>query len=148
MKKGFGFVEFYDHEDAKDAVDQMNGEITEVRSKIVVEMAEDRTNNRERPTRGPQKNDKCFNCGGKGHWANECKNGSRCRRRSSTSSSSRSSSSRSRHKKSKKNKHRRRRRSPSSSSSSSRSSSTPIKKRDKKYKRKKKEKEIALHIIV
>ena len=61
MKKGFGFVEFYDHEDAKDAVDQMNGERTEVGSKIVVEMAGDRPNNKERPTRGPQKDDKCFN---------------------------------------------------------------------------------------
>ena len=26
----------------------------------------------DRP-RGPQSNDQCFNCGGRGHWANECK---------------------------------------------------------------------------
>merc|ERR1712010_206310 len=89
LKKGYAFVEFYDRHDADEAIDRMDGERVDGGNRLVMERAGERKSRRS--TRGPQSSDKCFNCGERGHWANECKRsrGSR-RRRSSSDSSSRS----------------------------------------------------------
>jgi arginine/serine-rich splicing factor 7 len=91
-KKGFAFVEFYDRHDADDAIDRMNGERVEGGNRLVCERAGEKKSRRE--SRGPQRDDKCFNCGDRGHWANECKKSSRSRRKRYSSSRSYSSDSR------------------------------------------------------
>merc|ERR1711904_692100 len=113
LKRGYAFVEFYDRHDADDAIDRMNGEKVDG-NRLVVERAGERKSRRS--SRGPQPNDKCFNCGSRGHWANECKR-SRSRRKRYSSSRSSSSYDKKKHK-------RRRRRSSSGSSSRRRSSSS------------------------
>jgi len=118
LKKGYGFVEFYDRHDADDAIHRMNGEKVDGGTRLVVERAGEKRSRRE--SRGPQREDKCFNCGDRGHWANECKRSSRGRRRRYSSSRSSSSNDRRKYRHKKRGEKRRR----SSSDSNSRKSSS------------------------
>jgi len=137
LKKGYAFVEFYDRHDADDAIHRMNGEKIEGGGRLVVERAGEKRSRRE--SRGPQRDDKCFNCGDRGHWANECKRSSRSRRKRYSSSPSSSSYERRklRHKKRCGKRHRSSSRSSSSSrsrsggSSKSRSRSRDVRGKDK-----------------
>jgi arginine/serine-rich splicing factor 7 len=123
LKRGYGFLEFYDRHDASDAIDKMNGERIDG-NRLVVEKVSDKRERRS--SRGPQSADKCFNCGERGHWANQCSR-SRPRRRRGSSSRSRSRSSsdrdRRRSKRDRGDKRDKRDRRRSSSNSSSGSSS-------------------------
>jgi arginine/serine-rich splicing factor 7 len=118
LKRGYGFLEFYDRHDASDAIDKMNGERIDG-NRLVVEKVSDKRERRS--SRGPQSADKCFNCGERGHWANQCSR-SRPKRRRHSSSRSRSSSDRDR-RRSKRDRGDKRDRRRSSSNSSSGSSS-------------------------
>jgi arginine/serine-rich splicing factor 7 len=130
LKNGFAFVHFDDYYDAEESVDALNGKNVDG-YRLTVEPAgrdwrKNRNNDRER--RGPSSDDKCYNCGKRGHWKNECKDPvksrysrSRSRRRSSSSSSAD-------RKKSKKRRH-------SSSSSSDRDRRRKRKDKDRKRKR-------------
>ena len=55
--KGFGFVEFENAADAKEALEKLNGYVLN-KSSIVVEVA-----NKKTPSA-----DTCFNCNEEGHW--------------------------------------------------------------------------------
>ena len=57
--------EYDDYKDAKEAISEMQGHRISGQ-RIVVEKAGERKSQRER--KGPQDEDKCFNCGEKGHW--------------------------------------------------------------------------------
>lgn len=118
LKRGYAFVEFYNKEDAKEAIRKLNNKrLFGQQERIVVEEAignkRDRDRNRRRYSRsrdrfrdrpryrdsrdryyddrdryryrksddysrrrnrktGPKSTDECYNCGGMGHWANEC----------------------------------------------------------------------------
>jgi arginine/serine-rich splicing factor 7 len=115
LKRGYAFLEFYDRHDASDAIDKMNGERIDG-NRLVVEKVSDKRERRS--SRGPQSSDKCFNCGERGHWANQCSR-SRPRHSKRRHSSSRSSSERDRRRYKRDRRDKRR-----SSSGSSRSSSS------------------------
>ena len=66
LKNGFAFITFEDLRDAEDAVKEMNDHDF-LGEKITVELAGQRRHDRSR-ARGPQPDDKCFNCGERGHW--------------------------------------------------------------------------------
>ncbi|KAL4455002.1 hypothetical protein ABPG74_006384 [Tetrahymena malaccensis] len=70
-QRGFAFIEYNSSSDAKQAVEDMNGQRFED-TRIVVQYKENRS---DRNRRGPTTVDVCYNCGRKGHWANECKEG-------------------------------------------------------------------------
>ena len=90
LKKGYAFIEYYDKEDAKYAIRELdNKKLFGQQQRIVVEEAKGSKRERERERRrdrerdrdrdyyyrrrsGPKKTDICFNCGKEGHWANEC----------------------------------------------------------------------------
>ena len=99
LKKGYAFIEYYNKEDAKDAIKELNNQkLFGQQKRIYIEEAKGSRRERERRSirrrdykslssssrdrygsdrdyyrrRGPKKNDKCFNCGKMGHWANEC----------------------------------------------------------------------------
>jgi arginine/serine-rich splicing factor 7 len=97
IKSNYAFIEYYDYRDAEYAVERMDGRFFEGH-RIVVQASMGRKRGRERERsrdndsrdrdrdrdrerrpydpdrkRGPQTEDVCYNCGLKGHWANECK---------------------------------------------------------------------------
>eukprot|EP01015_Nassula_variabilis_P024836 TRINITY_DN4787_c0_g1_i2.p2 TRINITY_DN4787_c0_g1~~TRINITY_DN4787_c0_g1_i2.p2 ORF type:complete len:174 (-),score=19.88 TRINITY_DN4787_c0_g1_i2:103-624(-) len=141
-----------------EAVEEMDGYKYEGRRLIVQFAGQKKQVSRGR---GPQSDDVCYNCQGKGHWANECRRsprpmkkrgGRRSRSRSSdrydsgsrsrSSSSSSRSRSRGKDKKSKKSSRRKnksysKRRSVSSRSEKSKGSRSPSPSEDKKKKSKK-----------
>ena len=100
LKKGYAFIDYYNKDDAKDAIKELNNQkLFGQQQRIVIEEAKgerrEREKRRERGRRdyrrslsrsrdrykdrdyyrrrtGPKKTDICFNCGKEGHWANEC----------------------------------------------------------------------------
>ena len=92
LKKGYAFIEYYNKEDAKYAIRELdNKKLFGQQQRIVVEEAKESKRERKRERRrrdrdrrsrdrdyyyrrrsGPKKTDICFNCGKEGHWANEC----------------------------------------------------------------------------
>lgn len=88
IKAGFGFITFEEPREAAEAVKEMDQYQYEGRE-IVVQMAGEKKYRNS--GKGPQSGDKCFNCGGMGHWANECRS-KKTSRRSRSRSRSRSSS--------------------------------------------------------
>lgn len=101
---GFAFVEFEDPRDAEDAVRGLDGRNITGR-RVRVEMSTGRSKSRgvrdrgPPPRRGPGRpfhpDDRCYECGGHGHYAYDCTRrggGGGRRRRSKTRSNSRSRS--------------------------------------------------------
>lgn len=87
LKRGYAFLEYYDHHDAYEAIRKMDGRRINGQ-RIVVQEAKGKRHTRERhesshspynkdrvrpKSSGPQPDDICYNCGDKGHWANECR---------------------------------------------------------------------------
>ena len=100
LKKGYAFIDYYNKEDAKDAIKELNNQkLFGQQQRIVIEEAKGERKERERRREkgrrdyrrsisrsrdrykdrdyyrrrtGPKKTDICFNCGKEGHWANEC----------------------------------------------------------------------------
>ena len=64
LKRTFGFVEYEDYEDAREAIAQMHHTHIDGQ-KIVVEKAGERKNPKRK---GPQEEDSCFICKERGHW--------------------------------------------------------------------------------
>ncbi|XP_008299854.1 serine/arginine-rich splicing factor 7 isoform X2 [Stegastes partitus] len=89
---GFAFVEFEDSRDAEDAVRGLDGKVI-CGSRVRVELSTGmprRSRYDRPPTRRPfDPNDKCYECGEKGHYAYDCHRYSRRSRRSRSRSRSR-----------------------------------------------------------
>ncbi|KAM3141271.1 hypothetical protein pb186bvf_006656 [Paramecium bursaria] len=122
LRPNRAFIEFSQPEEARDAIDKMDGKRLGG-DRITCKPRDDRPSG---GARGPTSRDVCYNCGRKGHWANQCKEGDlrdtcyRCFgkghiKKDCTRSRTPSQGRRSR-------KYRKRRRSSSSSNSSSESS--------------------------
>lgn len=98
LKETYAFIEYYNYKDAEYAIERMDGRHFEGR-RIVVQpsvgkrrvrrdsyrdrrersRSYSRPREREERRKGPQKEDICYNCDGKGHWANECNRPKRIR---------------------------------------------------------------------
>uniref|UniRef100_A0A667WNT3 Serine and arginine rich splicing factor 7b n=1 Tax=Myripristis murdjan TaxID=586833 RepID=A0A667WNT3_9TELE len=81
---GFAFVEFEDPRDAEDAVRGLDGKvICGCRVRVELSTGMPRRSRYDRPpTRRPfDPNDKCYECGEKGHYAYDCHRYSRRRRK-------------------------------------------------------------------
>ncbi|XP_043913448.1 serine/arginine-rich splicing factor 7 [Protopterus annectens] len=92
---GFAFVEFEDARDAEDAVRGLDGKsICGSRVRVELSTGMPRRSRYERPpSRRPfDPNDRCYDCGEKGHYAYDCHRYSRRRRSSRSRSRSRSHS--------------------------------------------------------
>ena len=75
LKQGYCFIDYFNEKSAKDAITNMHGRTFEG-SRINVKQSIDRRNrikNTGERKKGPQQEDECHNCGGLGHWANECR---------------------------------------------------------------------------
>ena len=88
LKRGYAFIEYYDYHDAYEAIRKMDGRRIGGQKIVVQEARGKRRPHRERrddsrspynkerikiKRSGPQEDDICYNCGKKGHWANECR---------------------------------------------------------------------------
>lgn len=76
LKRGYAFLEYVHRSDAKEAIYHMDGRRIGGQRIVVQEaMSQGRDRRFSGPSRrrtGPKETDLCYNCGGKGHWANEC----------------------------------------------------------------------------
>ena len=93
LKKGYAFIEYYKHKNAKYAIRELNDKkLFNLPQRVVVEEAKDYRREKERRRRDMRRDyrsrsrdyyyhkkmssksrDKCFKCGEIGHWAYECK---------------------------------------------------------------------------
>ena len=87
LKKGYCFIDYFNEKHAKDAISAMDNKIFDGMT-ISVKPSMDKKNRsggnfqnyNDRPQmmnkdrKGPQPDDRCHNCKGVGHWANECRN--------------------------------------------------------------------------
>ncbi|CAK74995.1 unnamed protein product (macronuclear) [Paramecium tetraurelia] len=70
LRSTHAFIEFEASDEAKQAISQVDGRRIGG-DRVTVKQRDDRPSG----VRGPTTRDVCFNCGRKGHWANECKEG-------------------------------------------------------------------------
>jgi arginine/serine-rich splicing factor 7 len=86
LKHTFAFLDFEEHESAVKAIAEMDRKTFVNGEQILVEQSVPGGKKRRGGGGGPpSKDDKCFNCNKRGHWAYECKSG---RRRSRSRSAS------------------------------------------------------------
>ncbi|KAG8179290.1 hypothetical protein JTE90_024139 [Oedothorax gibbosus] len=92
---GFAFVEFEDNRDARDAVRALDGKVLCGR-RVRVELSSGKSRSSYRPPPRGNPDERCYECGERGHYARDCKGGGRRGRSRSRSRSPRRGRSRSR----------------------------------------------------